>query len=198
MESVSELSETLNVAFAISENANVMDLAGPWEVFRDAKVNGRSPFRLFTIAATDALVTMSPTLRVAPNYTFANAPHPDIVAVGAQDGNAALREWLATRARDSRILMSVCTGAFKLAEAGLLDGKKATTHHDYWESFAEKFPKVQLERGGRFVQSDDRIYTAGGLTSGIDLALHIVEKIYGREAADQTAAYMEHQRQTHE
>jgi transcriptional regulator GlxA family with amidase domain len=90
--------------------------------------------------------------------------------------------------------MSVCTGAFKLADAGLLDGKQATTHHDFWDGFATKFPKVQLQRGSRFVQSDETIYTAGGLTSGIDLALHVVEKLYGREAADRTAAYMEYRR----
>jgi transcriptional regulator GlxA family with amidase domain len=90
--------------------------------------------------------------------------------------------------------MSVCTGAFKLASAGLLNGKKATTHHEYLDAFAKKFPDVQLERGSRFVQSSDVIYTAGGLTSGIDLALYIVEKLYGRETADRTAAYMEYQR----
>lgn len=90
--------------------------------------------------------------------------------------------------------MSVCTGAFKLASAGLLDGKKATTHHDYLDAFAKKFPKVQLERSQRFVQSSDVIYTAAGLSSGIDLALHIVEKFYGREVADRTAAYMEYRR----
>ena len=90
--------------------------------------------------------------------------------------------------------MSICTGAFKLASAGLLDGKKATTHHDYMDAFAKKFPNVQLERGQRFVQSSDVIYTAAGLSSGIDLALHIVEKFYGREVADRTAAYMEYRR----
>ena len=133
-------------------------------------------------------------LRVLPNYTFSNAPHPDVVVIGAQEGTAHLSEWLRARATDSRVVMSVCTGAFKLANAGLLDGKKATTHHEFWETFAKKFPKVDLQRGNRFVQSSDVIYTADGLTSGIDLALHIVEKFYGSEAADRTAAYMEHRR----
>jgi transcriptional regulator GlxA family with amidase domain len=89
--------------------------------------------------------------------------------------------------------MSVCTGVFQLGEAGLLDGKKATTHHDAFGNFQKAFPKATLVKGRRFVQSDQVIYTAGGLTSGIDLALHIVEKFYGRQVAMHTAKYMEYE-----
>jgi transcriptional regulator GlxA family with amidase domain len=185
----------MKVAFVLTEGANVIDMAGPWEVFQDTMIGDRMAFELFTVGVSTAPVTMSGGLRAVPHHTFANAPHPDIVVIGAQHGAPALPEWLRRRANDSRIVMSVCTGAFKLGDAGLLDGKKATTHHEFWDAFAKKFPKTQLERGSRFVQSDDVIYTAGGLTSGIDLALHIVEKLYGREVADRTAAYMEYHRQ---
>jgi transcriptional regulator GlxA family with amidase domain len=75
----------------------------------------------------------------------------------------------------------------------LLDGKQATTHHEFYDQFQNSFPKATLVKGKRFVQSDDVIYTADGLTSGIDLALHIVEKYYGREVATQTAKYMEYE-----
>jgi transcriptional regulator GlxA family with amidase domain len=185
----------LKVAFVISNNANVIDMTGPWEVFQDTTTAGDQPgFELFTVSESADAITMTGGLRVVPNYTFANAPHPDVVVIGAQEGTPHLSDWLRDRATDSRVVMSVCTGAFKLANAGLLDGKKATTHHEFWDAFAKKFPKVDLQRGNRFVQSSDVIYTAGGLTSGIDLALQIVEKFYGREAADRTAAYMEHQR----
>src|SRR6266513_230239 len=184
----------LKVAFVISNNANVIDMTGPWEVFQDTTAGDQSGFELFTVSESADAITMTGGLRVVPNYTFANAPHPDVVVIGAQEGTPHLSDWLRARASDSRVVMSVCTGAVKLANAGLLDGKKATTHHEFWEPFAKKFPKVDLQRGNRFVQSSDVIYTAGGLTSGIDLALHIVEKFYGREAADRTAAYMEHQR----
>lgn len=184
----------MKVAFVLTEGANVIDLTGPWEVFQDTMVDDRSGFELFTVGESNQPVTMTGGMRAVPNYSFANAPHADVVVIGAQRGASALPEWLRARAKDSRIVMSVCTGAFKLADAGLLQGKKATTHHEFWDAFAKKFPKVQLERGSRFVQSDDIIYTAGGLTSGIDLALHVVEKIYGREAADRTAAYMEYHR----
>ena len=88
--------------------------------------------------------------------------------------------------------MSVCTGAFVLGRAGLLDGRTATTHHDFWDEFQQRFPKVTLQRGSRFVEHE-RIATAGGLTSGIDLALRVVERYYGRETAVATAAYMEYE-----
>ena len=179
-------------AFVLTEGANVIDMAGPWEVFQDTMVGDRMGFELFTVGESNKPVTMTGGLRAVPQYTFANAPHADIVVIGAQRGASALPEWLRARAKDSRVVMSVCTGAFKLADAGLLEGKKATTHHEFWDAFAKKFPNIQLERGSRFVQSDDVLFTAGGLTSGIDLALHIVEKFYGREAADRTAAYMEY------
>jgi transcriptional regulator GlxA family with amidase domain len=189
---LSACAQPMKVAFVLTEGANVIDMAGPWEVFQDTMVGDRMGFELFTVGESSSPVTMTGGLRAVPQYTFANAPHADIVVIGAQRGASALPEWLRARATDSRVVMSVCTGAFKLADAGLLEGKKATTHHEFWDAFAKKFPNIQLERGSRFVQSDDVLFTAGGLTSGIDLALHIVEKFYGREAADRTAAYMEY------
>lgn len=189
---LSACAQPMKVAFVLTEGANVIDMAGPWEVFQDTMVGDRMGFELFTVGESNKPVTMTGGFRAVPEYTFANAPHADIVVIGAQRGASALPEWLRARAKDSRVVMSVCTGAFKLADAGLLEGKKATTHHEFWDAFAKKFPNIQLERGSRFVQSDDVLFTAGGLTSGIDLALHIVEKFYGREAADRTAAYMEY------
>jgi transcriptional regulator GlxA family with amidase domain len=86
--------------------------------------------------------------------------------------------------------MSVCTGAFKLAKSGILDGKSATTHHEYYDQFAKQFPKVTLIRGPRFVDNGS-IITAGGLTSGISAALHVVSRYYDAPTAAKTAAYME-------
>ena len=103
-----------------------------------------------------------------------------------------LHAWLRRVAPRVDVLMSVCTGAFQLAAAGLLDGLPATTHHDFWDSFASRHPRVLLRRGDRFVESSPRLATAGGLTSGIDLALRVVERYFGRDAAKRTAAYMEY------
>jgi transcriptional regulator GlxA family with amidase domain len=86
--------------------------------------------------------------------------------------------------------MSVCTGAFNVAQAGLFDGKSATTHHDFYDTFEQLFPKVKLVRGPRFVDQG-RVCSAGGLTSGINLALHVVERYHGTTVADTVAGYME-------
>jgi len=117
-----------------------------------------------------------------------------VVVVGAPSGRSEkMMDWLRRRSCDSDVVMSVCTGAFKLGLAGILDAKPATTHHEYYEDFAKSFPSVRLQKGRRFVQSYAVVATAGGLTSGIDLALHVVERYFGRAVAQRTADYMEYE-----
>ena len=187
------------VAFAISEGATVIDFAGPWEVFQDVHITERGtnhdeqmPFQLFTVAEKIETITGSGGLKLVPDYTFESAPQPKVVVVPAQRGSQALHAWLRKVVASTDVLMSVCTGAFQLGRAGLLNGKSATTHHDFFDQFAQAFPNVTLKRGLRFVE-EERISTAGGLSSGIDLALRVVERYYGREVAQATAVYMEYQ-----
>jgi len=190
----------LNVAFVISENFNVMDFAGPWEVFQDTVLRPATPdgesrnaFRLYTVARTLDAVTTTGGARVVPSYTFATAPPPDIVVIGAQSDNSpALLEWLRSQLGSSATIASICTGARKLALSGLLDGRPATTHHGYLTDFREQFPKVRWIESRRFVRAGDRLYTAGGLTSGIDLALHLVAERFDPAVAQATADYMEY------
>jgi transcriptional regulator GlxA family with amidase domain len=181
----------INVAFAIAEGANVIDLAGAWEVFQDVHVGRRMPFRLYTVAATTDPITATGGLQIIPNYSVDDAPRPNLISVGALRSNPALTEWLATASRDTDVTMSVCTGAYQLGKAGLLDGLSATTHHDFYDDFEETFPDVKVQRGLRFVENE-HIATAGGLTSGIDLALRTVERYFGRDVAQATANYMEY------
>jgi transcriptional regulator GlxA family with amidase domain len=180
----------INVAFLVSAGSNVIDMAGPWEVFQD--VQRRPGFRLFTVAATAESVRLTAGLHVIPDHTIDNAPQPHVVVVPAMRGTPAVHEWLKKVSAKSDLTMSVCTGAFQLARAGLLSGKAATTHHEFFDDFARAFPDVKLQRGFRFVETSGNIATAGGLTSGIDLALRTVERYFGREAAQQTADYMEY------
>lgn len=187
------------VAFAISDGVTVIDFAGPWEVFQDVHVSSRGkdmdeqmPFELFTVSENTAPLTGSGGLKLVPDYTFDNAPQPKVVVVPAQRGSQALHAWLRKMATSTDVLMSVCTGAFQLGKAGLLAGKSATTHHDFFEQFAKAFPDVNLKRGLRFVE-EERISTAGGLSSGIDLALRVVDRYFGRDVAQATATYMEYQ-----
>jgi len=178
------------VAVAISEGVTVIDFAGPWEVFQDVDAGGG--FELFTVAESKGLVTGSAGLKLSPDHTFETAPQARVIVVPAQRGSKALHAWLRKASEKTDVTMSVCTGAFQLARAGLLSGKKATTHHDFTSDLARQFPDVQVLTGLRFVENGG-ICTAGGLTSGIDLALRVVERYFGRPAAERTAVYMEYQ-----
>jgi len=183
------------VAFLISDGAVVIDFTGPWEVFQDVEAPGqmRSAFSLYTVSESTRPIRASGGLRITPDYDFASAPPPKVVVIPAQHGpSAAALDWVRSTARRADVTMSVCTGAFLLARTGLLAGKSATTHHNAFKEFAMAFPDVKLQRGARFVE-EGNLASAGGLSSGIDLALRVVERYYGREAARKTAFYMEYQ-----
>ena len=184
------------VAFVISDGAVVIDFCGPWEVFQDASpMDGKGGFQLYTVAEKSAPIEISGGMKVLPNYTFENAPHPKVIVVPAQNGdNEAMYRWIRESSKTSDVTMSVCTGAFVLAKTGLLSGKSATTHHYAYADLAMQYPDIQVKRGYRFVE-EGKIATAGGLTSGMDLALRVVERYYGRDHAMSTALNMEYQGQ---
>ena len=187
--------DKVKVAFMLGEGANVIDTAGPWEVFQDTVVDvdgeHRDAFELYTVAPTEELLRMTGGLTVKPAYSVRNAPQPNLIVIPAHKSTDDSIAWLREASAGTDVTLSICTGAFQLAKAGLLKGIPATTHHDFWDEFQAKYPDVELKRGLRFVDSG-RIATAGGLTSGIDLALHVVSRYHGVEAAAATAAYMEY------
>lgn len=187
--------DSVKVAFMLGENTNMIDTAGPWEVFQDVMLTGaggmHNPFELFTVAPNLDDRRMTGGFLTMAQHRFADAPKPNVIVVPAHGGSPESLAWLKRASQDADVTMSVCTGAFQLARAGLLEGIPATTHHDYWDAFAREFPTIDLRRGPRFVDNG-RIASAGGLTSGIDLALHIVHRYFGPETAAATAAYMEH------
>jgi len=184
------------VAFVISEGAVVIDFCGPWEVFRDVMVSGGDhPFRLYTVSDKTDPITAGGGMKIVPNYTFANAPAAKVIVIPAQSKpSEAMLKWIRESTKNTDVTMSVCTGAFVLAKTGLLSGKSATTFHAAFNSFAMEFPDIKLKRGARFVE-DGNLASAGGLSSGIDLALRVVERYYGREVAQKTAYNMEYQGQ---
>ena len=187
---------SIPVAFAMSRGATMIDFAGPWEVFQDVMIgsggNHRAGFQLYTVSDTTEPIQASGGMKIVPDFTFETAPAPKVIVIPAQAGSTALHAWLRKVVEGTDVTMSVCTGAFQLGRAGLLNGKEATTHHDFFDQFAKAFPDVKLKRGLRFVENA-KISTAGGLTSGIDLALRVVERYFGRETAERTAFYMEYQ-----
>src|SRR4030095_705283 len=189
--------DQIPVAFLISEGAVVIDFCGPWEVFQDTMVPSRSdmPFRLYTVAETKKPIRTSGGMQIVPDYSIADAPAPKVIVIPAQsEPSAAVLDWIRKSSKTTDVTMSVCTGAFVLAKTGLLEGKSATTYHGAFGRFAMTFPNIELKRGARFVENGN-LATAGGLSSGIDLALRVVERYYGRDVAQKTAYNLEYQGQ---
>jgi putative intracellular protease/amidase/YHS domain-containing protein len=184
------------VAFLISDNAVVIDFCGPWEVFGNVMIGGSmGAFRLYTVAENTKPIRASGGMKIVPDHTIADAPTPKVIVIPAQsEPSEAVLEWIRKSSRTADVTMSVCTGAYVLAATGLLAGKSATTHHASYVNLAQKFPDIHIKRGARFVE-DGNLATAGGLSSGIDLAFRVVERYYGRDVATQTAYDMEYQGQ---
>jgi YHS domain-containing protein/putative intracellular protease/amidase len=188
---------SIPVAFVISEGAVIIDFCGPWEVFESVNVPDRegSPFRLYTVGPTSKPIRASGGMKIIPNYTLEDAPAPKVIVIPAQSGSTdEMLDWIRKSTKTTDVTMSVCTGAFVLARTGLLSGKAATTFHSAFKTFARQFPDIHLKRGARFVD-EGNLATSGGLSSGIDLALHVVERYFGREIATKTAYELEYQGQ---
>ena len=181
----------IQVACAISQGTTEIDWIGPQAVFetwhRDAAGKPSPKFKIFTVSETRDAVDG----RIA-DYTFETAPRAHVVVVPAQNGSDALLAWLKKVVGSCDVLMSVCIGARHLAKAGLLDGQTATTHHGAVDRFIKDYPAVKWVRGVRFVEGD-RISTGAGLTAGIDLALRVVERYLGRDAARMVAEHLEYE-----
>jgi transcriptional regulator GlxA family with amidase domain len=181
------------VAFLMADDAVVIDFAGPWEVFENVLVAGRHPFQPYTVAETTAPIQASGGMTIVPKYSLASAPPPKVIVIPAQsEPSAAVVAWLRNAARASDVTMSVCTGAYLLAKTGLLSGQAATTHHGAYVDLAMSYPDISVKRGARFVESGN-LASSGGLSSGIDLALRVVERYYGRTIALRTADNLEYQ-----
>jgi transcriptional regulator GlxA family with amidase domain len=183
------------VAFLLSDDAVVIDFAGPWEVFENVHIQGplAHPFELYTVAETTAPIRAGGGMTIVPNYSVASAPPPKIIVIPAQgEPSEAVIAWVRNATKVSDVTMSVCTGAFLLAKTGLLSGKEVATHHGAYAELAMTYPDVIVRRGARFVESGN-IASSGGLSSGIDLALRVVERYFGRAVALATADNLEYQ-----
>lgn len=184
----------IKVAFLISDPFELIDFAGPWEVFLQVvdKKREMPAFEMYTVSKEKEPIKASGGLQVIPDYTLKTAPLPDVVVVPAQgDDSEPVLAWLRNVSQHTEVTMSVCTGAFLLAKAGLLDGLEATTYHDAFRLMATDHPNVRLQKQVRFVDNG-RIATSAGLSAGIDLALHVVARYFGEQVADDTAATLEY------
>jgi len=180
------------VAVPVSVGTTWIDFVGPEAAFStwhyDTVEKKHKP-RFKTVIVAEK---PDPVDGLVPDFTFENVPACQIALVPAQQGSAALLDWLRRVSKSADITMSVCIGARHLAKAGLLDGLKATTHHESLAQFEKEYPSVMWVRGARFVEGP-KISTGGGLTAGIDLALRVTERYFGRDWAKQVADHIEYQ-----
>jgi transcriptional regulator GlxA family with amidase domain len=182
--------EPRHVAIVVYPGVELLDFAGPGEVFSAA---GSGAFDVFTVAATREPIVSQGFVRVTPDHSIADSPKPDIVVIPGGHAasvydDPAMMAWLKARIGAAELTMSVCNGALVLAHAGLLDGLRATSHYGAIPAL-RKFPRVTVEPDARFVDNG-RIVTTQGVSAGIDGALHVVERLLGSDAAWSTARYM--------
>ncbi|MDU2064254.1 MAG: DJ-1/PfpI family protein [Sporomusaceae bacterium] len=191
---------TRQVGILLFDEVEVLDFAGPFEVFSLARQpkSEFQPFSVHTISEQGKMIKARNGLLVQPGFSFATAPKLDILIIpggyGAEEieiNNKNLIAWIQNQHKLGEITASVCTGAFLLAKAGLLDGKRATTHWMDLEQLAMDFPRIKVERNSKFVD-EGQIITSGGIAAGIVMSLHIVKRLLGEEARQHTAKRMEY------
>ena len=180
----------VNVGIVLFDGVQIIDFAGPYEVF------GTAGFGVVTLTHDGKPITTSMGLSVTPDHDFASAPAFDVLLVpGGDVGDAqkdtALLDFIRSRATSARHVLSVCTGAHILGASGLLDGLQATTFHGAFDTLTSKYPKIDVVRDVRWTDNG-KIITSAGLSSGIDAALHVVARLHGTDAARSTALHLEY------
>jgi transcriptional regulator GlxA family with amidase domain len=190
----------LTVGIFVFDHVEVLDFAGPFEVFSTAsRVSAKAgpvPFRTVTVAKSPSPVRCRGGLEVRPHHGFGQHPHLDVMIVPGGDVTAELRDdnvigWIAATAAAARLTASVCTGAFLLAAAGLLDGKRATTHWEDIDDLRRSFPRVNVSAGPRWIEDGD-VITSAGISAGLDMSLHLVRRLADADLAAATARQMDY------
>lgn len=187
---------SLTIGFAIFPGAEELDVVGPFEALTLARDYGEKDLRLLTVAESTEPVSLRGGLRVVPDCSFEDVPQLDVIVVPGGPGTRDEAAWTAVVAWLSEqvaapLTTSVCTGSFLLGRAGILDGRAATTHHSRFDEFRTEFLTVDLRVDERVVD-EGSVITAGGVTSGIDLGLHLIERFFGPELRNEVADVMEY------
>lgn len=186
------------VAIMLFEKAELLDFAGPYEAFSSARYeDGTKCFNTFSVGQSKGNITSNNGLPTGVEYDFDDAPEIDILVVPGGQGtrveieNPVAIDWIKSVAENAELMTSVCTGSFLMAKAGLLDGKKATTHWGSIERMRETFPNTEVLEQVRFVD-DGFVVSSAGVSAGIDMSLHVIERLCGRDAAASSARLMEY------
>jgi len=191
------------VGILVFPDVEVLDFCGPFEVFSVTRLNEEarreepSPFEVLLVAERSEIVATTGGMKVTPDHTLESCPPLDILVVPggwgtrAEIKNARLVAWIAERARQVETLTSVCTGSMLLGQAGLLDGRHATTHWRALQWMRDSFPAVTVEEKLHVVE-DGHVLTSAGISAGIDMALRVVARYHGEAVARNTARNMEY------
>ena len=187
-----KLDKPLNVAILLFNHAQVLDYAGPYDVFTSA---GGKNFNVYTVAATkEAIITM-PNLSVNPQYSILDSPKPDVLIIPGGMWTSVGEEtlnWIKKNSMEADYTLSVCTGAFILAETGILDGLEATTHSAGLDILEKKYPAIKkVHNNMRFVDNGN-VITSAGVSAGIDASFYLIVKILGEDWAEAIATNLEY------
>ena len=187
------------VGIVIFKNAEVLDFAGPFEVFSvSSQIHNNALFNVSTVAKTKEPIVAMNGLSVNPDYSYSNAPSFDILIISGGMGASLVvkdegaLQWINKAVEKSELTMSICTGAAILGKIGLLEAKPYCTHNTVYPFIEKMVPSGKPQKNKRFIQTDDKIYTSAGISAGIDLSFHVVEQLHGKEVAKNTASYMEY------
>ncbi|MEN9934262.1 MAG: hypothetical protein RLZZ387_841 [Chloroflexota bacterium] len=189
-----------SVAILIFDDVELLDFAGPFEVFSSARAITGDHERLmdvFAVAESNGPVRCRNGLVVQPAYTLETSPPAEIIVVPGGAGTRALEErptvveWVRRRAAEAELTTSVCTGSFLLARAGLLAGLPAATHWEAVAELRERYPDVSVQEEQRYVDAG-AVVTSAGVSAGIDMALHVVARLYGPNVARAAALGIEY------
>jgi transcriptional regulator GlxA family with amidase domain len=191
------------VGILVFPDVEILDFCGPFEVFSVTRVNEAarreepSPFEVLLVAETAEPVKATGGLRVIPDVTLERCPALDVLVVPGGWGtrteinNARLVGWIGERGKSVETLTSVCTGSMLLGQAGLLEGRHATTHWRSLPWMRESFPAVTVEEKLHVVE-DGNVLTSAGISAGIDMALRVVARYHGEDVARAAARHMEY------
>lgn len=187
-----------NVAILLFNDAEVLDFAGPFEVFSVAsQVHDFKLFNVFTIAQSKKPISAVNGLKVVPDYSIENHPKFDILIIPGGQGTTPLLEekevidWVKTVHSTTEITMSICSGSRILGVLGLLDNLEYCTHHQVYDDMKKIVPTGMPQKHKRYINVG-KIHTTGGISAGIDASFDIVEKLHGKKVAEATAKYMEY------
>ena len=186
----------MNIGIYIYNQAEVLDFSGPFEVFSVANRLAKLGWNIWLVAEEESLVEARGVFQVKPHYSIQNVPELDVLIVVGGVHSDELRKtevinWIRKTTEKTQITASVCTGAFLLPEAGLLDGLEVTIHWEDIPDLQRNYPNLQVRKGIRWIEQG-KLFTAAGISAGIDMSLELVARLAGAELAEQTARQIEY------